>query len=84
MRQLKREADIEHTNAEEEIEIWQNEPIFEMVPSFELEAKEFTTQLAHRLWTDIEDMEHFTKSGTFKEIFGLNFAPQFSSRKSFC
>lgn len=62
-----------------------------------LSTKHRSLQLAHRLWSDTKDMEHIRDSAAlvaklvgsvepeqaFKEMFGLNFAPRPSSRKSF-
>ncbi|KAJ7953094.1 Kinesin-like protein [Quillaja saponaria] len=53
-------------------------------------------QLAHRMWTDTKDMDHIADSAAivaklvgsvkpeqaYKEMFGLNFAPRRTSRKS--
>jgi len=62
-----------------------------------LSSKNRSLQLAHRLWTDTKDMDHIRDSASivaklvglvepeqaFKEMFGLNFTPQPTSRKSF-
>ncbi|KAI9100296.1 hypothetical protein K1719_024514 [Acacia pycnantha] len=62
-----------------------------------LSSKNRALQLAHRLWTDTEDMDHIADSAAvvakllgyvepsqaFKEMFGLNFAPHRPSRRSF-
>ncbi|KAK3410409.1 hypothetical protein EUGRSUZ_J02403 [Eucalyptus grandis] len=60
-----------------------------------LNTKHRSLQLAHRLWSDTEDMDHVTESAKIvakvvgfvrpeeasKEMFGLNFTPQRSSTK---
>lgn len=62
-----------------------------------LSSKHRSLQLAHQLWSDTNDMDHVRDSASivaklvglvepeqaFKEMFGLNFAPQPTSRKSF-
>lgn len=61
-----------------------------------LNSKNRALQLAHRLWTDTQDMDHIAESAAvvakllgsvepeqaFKGMFGLNFAPRSLSRKS--
>lgn len=60
-------------------------------------SKHRRLQLAHRLWSETEDMNHIRESATivaklvgsvepdqaFKEMFGLNFAPRGRRKKSF-
>ena len=60
-------------------------------------SKHRRLQLAHRLWSDTEDMDRIRESAAivaklvgsvepdqaFKEMFGLNFAPRRKSTKSF-
>lgn len=62
-----------------------------------LDSKQRRLQLAHSLWTDPKDMGHITESATvvaklvglvepgraLKEMFGLNFTPGRTSRRSF-
>ncbi|XP_028189186.1 kinesin-like protein KIN-7G isoform X2 [Glycine soja] len=62
-----------------------------------LSSKHRSLQLAHQLWSDTKDMDHVRDSASivaklvglvepeqaFKEMFGLNFTPQPTSRKSF-
>ncbi|KAL9328245.1 hypothetical protein ACSQ67_003248 [Phaseolus vulgaris] len=62
-----------------------------------LSSKNRSLQLAHLLWSDTKDMDHVRDSASivaklvglvepeqaFKEMFGLNFTPQPTSRKSF-
>ncbi|KAL2333776.1 hypothetical protein Fmac_014989 [Flemingia macrophylla] len=62
-----------------------------------MSSKHRRLQLAHRLWSETEDIEHIRESATivaklvgsvepdraFKEMFGLNFAPRRTIRKSF-
>ncbi|KAL6345187.1 hypothetical protein AAG906_015670 [Vitis piasezkii] len=62
----------------------------------QLNAKNRRLQLAYRLWTDTEDMNHISESANivarltrfvqpeeaFKEMFGLNFTPRRMSRRS--
>ncbi|KAL2348588.1 hypothetical protein Fmac_002588 [Flemingia macrophylla] len=62
-----------------------------------LSSKHRSLQLAHQLWTETKDMDHVRDSASivaklvglvepeqaFKEMFGLNFSPQPTSRKSF-
>lgn len=62
-----------------------------------LSSKHRRLQLADRLWTNTNDMEHIRESAAIvaklvgsvepeqalKEMFGLNFAPRPTSRKSF-
>ncbi|CAJ1930357.1 unnamed protein product [Sphenostylis stenocarpa] len=62
-----------------------------------LNSKNRSLQLAHQLWSDTKDMDHVRDSASivakliglvepeqaFKEMFGLNFTPQPTSRKSF-
>ncbi|XP_061345671.1 kinesin-like protein KIN-7E [Gastrolobium bilobum] len=62
-----------------------------------LSSKDRRLQLANRLWTNTEDMDHIRESAAIvvklvgsvepeqaiKEMFGLNFAPSPTSRKSF-
>ncbi|KAK7406788.1 hypothetical protein VNO78_08421 [Psophocarpus tetragonolobus] len=62
-----------------------------------LSSKNRSLQLAHQLWSDTKDMDHVRDSAcivaklvglvepeqAFKEMFGLNFTPQPTSRKSF-
>ncbi|KAF7849644.1 hypothetical protein BT93_L0436 [Corymbia citriodora subsp. variegata] len=61
-----------------------------------LNTKHRSWQLAHRLWSDTEDMDHMAESAktvaklvgfvqpeeASKEMFGLNFTPRLSSTKS--
>ncbi|XP_062143715.1 kinesin-like protein KIN-7H [Alnus glutinosa] len=61
-----------------------------------LNAQHRRLQLVHRLWSDTKDMNHIAESASvvaklvgsvepgqaFKEMFGLNFTPRRSSRKS--
>ena len=61
-----------------------------------LSSKHRRMRLANRLWTDTNDMDHIGESAAivaklvgsvqpeqaFKEMFGLNFAPRPTSRKS--
>ncbi|KAF8364837.1 hypothetical protein HHK36_033184 [Tetracentron sinense] len=63
----------------------------------ELGTKQRRLQLAHRLWTDAKDMDHIVESASIvaklvgflepgqalKEMFGLTFKPQRTSRRSF-
>lgn len=62
-----------------------------------LSSKNRRLHLAHRLWSESEDLEHIRESATivaklvgsvepdqaFKEMFGLNFAPRRTRKKSF-
>ncbi|OIW11029.1 hypothetical protein TanjilG_22836 [Lupinus angustifolius] len=62
-----------------------------------LSSKHRRLQLSHRLWSETKDMEHARESAeivaklvgsvephrAFKEMFGLNFAPRPTSKKSF-
>ncbi|CAL0311472.1 unnamed protein product [Lupinus luteus] len=62
-----------------------------------LSSKHRRLQLSHRLWTETKDMEHARESAdivaklvgfvephqAFKEMFGLNFAPRPTTKKSF-
>ncbi|KAK7376052.1 hypothetical protein VNO78_34902 [Psophocarpus tetragonolobus] len=62
-----------------------------------MSSKHRRLQLAHRLWSETEDIEHIRESAiivaklvgsiepdrAFKEMFGLNFAPRFPIKKSF-
>ncbi|TKY55877.1 Kinesin protein NACK1 [Spatholobus suberectus] len=62
-----------------------------------MSSKHRRLQLAHRLWSETEDIKHITESATivaklvgsvepdqaFKEMFGLNFAPRRTIKKSF-
>ncbi|KAG2408779.1 Kinesin-like protein [Vigna angularis] len=62
-----------------------------------LSSKHRRLQLSHRLWSRTDDIDHIRESATivaklvgsvepdqaFKEMFGLNFAPRSTKRKSF-
>ncbi|KAK1296654.1 Kinesin-like protein NACK2 [Acorus calamus] len=62
----------------------------------DLASKQRRLQLAHRLWTETDDMDHVKESATIvaklvrvlepgkalKEMFGLSFAPQMGNRSS--
>ncbi|KAJ1422573.1 P-loop containing nucleoside triphosphate hydrolase [Sesbania bispinosa] len=62
-----------------------------------LNSKNRSLQLAHRLWSETEDINHIRESATivaklvgsvepdqaFKEMFGLNFAPRRTRKKAF-
>jgi len=62
-----------------------------------MSSKHRRLQLAHRLWSETEDINHVRESATivaklvgtvepdqaFKEMFGLNFAPRRRRKKSF-
>jgi centromeric protein E len=62
-----------------------------------MSSKHRGLQLAHRLWSETEDINHVRESATivaelvgtvepdqaFKEMFGLNFAPRRRRKKSF-
>jgi len=62
-----------------------------------ISSKHRRLQLSHRLWSKTDDIDHITESATivaklvgsvepdqaFKEMFGLNFAPRCTKRKSF-
>ncbi|KAJ1408818.1 P-loop containing nucleoside triphosphate hydrolase [Sesbania bispinosa] len=96
MRYLRRERQMLSKQMQKRLTKSERERLY-MKWGLRLSSKNRSWQLAHRLWTNTQDMEHIRESAAivaklvgsvepeqaYKEMFGLNFAPRPTSRKSF-
>ncbi|KAK7262935.1 hypothetical protein RJT34_30516 [Clitoria ternatea] len=96
MRNLRRERQMLSRQMERKLSKSERENMY-LKWGIRMSSKHRRLQLAHRLWSETEDIEHIRESATivarlvgsvepdqaFKEMFGLNFAPRRTKKKSF-
>lgn len=96
MRYLRRERQMLCKQMQKKLSKYDREDLY-MKWSIHLSSKHRRLQLAHHLWTDTNNIDHIRESAAvvaklvgpvepeqaLKEMFGLNFAPRSTSRKSF-
>lgn len=96
MRYLRRERQMLCKQMQKKLSKYDREDLY-MKWSIHLNSKHRRLQLAHHLWTDTNNIDHIRESAAvvaklvgpvepeqaLKEMFGLNFAPRSTSRKSF-